>query len=138
MIRDKIHGRAFCEITSIPFPCLLQRFCDAARVLVFPDIDHKVKATRTTNIGLIYYNTNPIILYKAHLLHIQEQPSLKGLLVLDEQVDRLIVGGDIDTNSQRVEPSSTAGSEGDTGNLTLPFTSIVSPQLLVSGMVKVS
>lgn len=89
-IRDEIHERAFYEFTSIYFPCLIKRLYDVKKVSVFPDIDHRVKATRTTDIGFIRNDANLIPLYKAQPSASSGATHFEGLSILSKYINRLI------------------------------------------------
>lgn len=63
-------------------------------------MDNRVEATRTTDIGLITDNNNPVALYKAQPSISSRETHFKGLFELDEHVDRVISGCDLNKNSQ--------------------------------------
>lgn len=112
-MQDDIHERDFLKITSILFPCLIQRLCDVARVPVLPEIDHCIKLTQVAVIGFIRDDANLVTQKKT-----QHSTSYRALLFkrpLDssEQVERPALGGDFEAGRQLVEILATTGSEGD-------------------------
>lgn len=88
-IQAGISKRAFRELNTILFPCLVQRLYDMAGVLFILEVDHGVKANHMANIRLIKDNAKPIVLYRAQPLTSSGVTHFERPFVSVELVNRL-------------------------------------------------
>lgn len=129
--------KAFYEFITLPFPCLVQRLCDAAGVPTTLDVDRRFKATSMVNIGFVMNASNPIMIQKAQSFTSSGAVYFEGPFISAKQVERPTLVVDIDTSNQWVEPSATTSSEKVVGTSALSSASTLSPRPPVKGFVSV-
>lgn len=124
-IQIKIHVRAFSESTIFPFPYLIQKLCDAARVPPILEVDQQIAVTRMVDIGMNKDEANLIIAHRAYPPFFSSTTHFKRPFILDDPIKRLGVSIDMNVGTYSVDPTTTAGGEGatDTSTPATPSTS---------------